>query len=41
VRNAVAASELGFGRDASSDEVRDALAGAGLARGTLTGCFGR
>ena len=33
--------QLGLGRDASPDEVRDALAGAGLARGTLTGRFGR
>lgn len=33
--------ELGLGPDASPDEVREALAGAGLARGTLTGLFGR
>ena len=33
--------ELGLGRDASPDEVRDALADAALARGTLTARFGR
>jgi Raf kinase inhibitor-like YbhB/YbcL family protein len=33
--------KLSLGRDASPDEVREALAGAGLARGTLTGRFGR
>lgn len=33
--------ELGLGRDASPDEVRDALAGAALARGMLTARFGR
>jgi Raf kinase inhibitor-like YbhB/YbcL family protein len=33
--------DLGLGREASPDEVRDGLAGAGLARGTLTGRFGR
>jgi Raf kinase inhibitor-like YbhB/YbcL family protein len=33
--------ELGLGRDASPDQVREALAGAGLARGTLTGRFAR
>jgi Raf kinase inhibitor-like YbhB/YbcL family protein len=32
---------LGLGRDASPDEVRGGLADAGLARGTLTGRFGR
>jgi hypothetical protein len=32
---------LGFGEDASADEVRDALAEHALARGTLTGMFGR
>jgi len=32
---------LGLGRDASPDEVREGLANAGLARGTLTGRFGR
>lgn len=33
--------KLGIGADASPDEVRDALAGAALASGTLTGRFGR
>jgi Raf kinase inhibitor-like YbhB/YbcL family protein len=32
---------LGLDRDASPDEVREGLADAGLARGTLTGRFGR
>jgi Raf kinase inhibitor-like YbhB/YbcL family protein len=32
---------LGLGPDASRDQVRRALAGAALARGTLTGRFGR
>jgi Raf kinase inhibitor-like YbhB/YbcL family protein len=32
---------LGLGRDASPDEVREALADSALARGTLTGRFGR
>jgi Raf kinase inhibitor-like YbhB/YbcL family protein len=32
---------LGLGADASADEVRDALADHALARGTLTGLFGR
>jgi Raf kinase inhibitor-like YbhB/YbcL family protein len=33
--------ELGLGSEASPDEVRAGLADAGLARGTLTGRFGR
>jgi Raf kinase inhibitor-like YbhB/YbcL family protein len=33
--------DLGLGREASPDEIRERLAGAGLARGTLTGRFGR
>jgi Raf kinase inhibitor-like YbhB/YbcL family protein len=33
--------ELGLGGGASPDEVREGLAAAGLARGTLTGRFGR
>jgi Raf kinase inhibitor-like YbhB/YbcL family protein len=32
---------LGLGEDASPDEVRDAIADHSLARGTLTGRFGR
>jgi hypothetical protein len=32
---------LGLGGDATPDEVRDALAADALARGTLTGRFGR
>jgi Raf kinase inhibitor-like YbhB/YbcL family protein len=32
---------LGLGADASADEVRDAIAEAAIARGTLTGRFGR
>jgi Raf kinase inhibitor-like YbhB/YbcL family protein len=32
---------LGLDRDASPDQVREGLADAGLARGTLTGRFGR
>jgi phosphatidylethanolamine-binding protein (PEBP) family uncharacterized protein len=32
---------LGLDRDASPDEVREGLADAGLARGTLTGRVGR
>jgi len=32
---------LGLGEDASADEVRDAIADHALARGTLTGRFGR
>ena len=34
-------ARLGLGADASADEVRDALADHALARGTLTGRFGR
>jgi Raf kinase inhibitor-like YbhB/YbcL family protein len=34
-------AQLGLGGDASADEVRDALADHALARGTLTGLFGR
>jgi Raf kinase inhibitor-like YbhB/YbcL family protein len=32
---------LGLGADATADEVRDAIDGHALARGTLTGTFGR
>jgi Raf kinase inhibitor-like YbhB/YbcL family protein len=32
---------LGLGADASPDEVREAIAGAAIARGTLTASYGR